>query len=41
MTVEGVLRPSQQQIAEDTASDTNRFSLWNDPEFYSVSKADS
>jgi hypothetical protein len=44
MTAEGVLRPSQQQITEDDRFRNEpilAFSLWNDPEFYSVSKADS
>jgi hypothetical protein len=39
MTAEGVVIPLRSP--RTTASETNPFPLWNDPEFYSVSKADS
>ena len=39
MTAEGVVIPLRSP--RTTASETNPFPLWNDPEFYSDSKADS
>jgi hypothetical protein len=40
MTAEGVVIPLSSRSPRTTASETNPFPLWNDPEFYSDSKAD-